>query len=822
MSTRPFYLFFFFCPVAFYSGAILRAQSAMPLRGVVIDPQGRPIAEAQMSLFRSASSTRIGQVQSTADGRFEFAQVGAGRYLMQASAEGFRQTTLPLALEAGSNDTMTVQLQLAGVQQTVVVTAEAAAQSIDEIAKAVSVIGRGEIDARDEYSLSETLRNVPGLVVRNLGGPGQSTSIRSRGLGPSATAILIDGMRFRDAGTTQADASSFLGSLNIINPDRVEVLRGSGSSLYGTNAVGGVVNIVTDQGGSPPHGDVLVEGGNLGLLRGRASAGGAAFKDRLLYSGGLLHLNVMQGVDGHDRARSTGVQGFTRYSSGKGITSSVRLLGSDDFVEPNSSPTATGLPAANIPNTTIVPAIPLPMSQVQNSLGGRPIEPGNATFIPSRDDPDNRRASRWYSGLFKVQQTIHAFLDWQVNYQRVSTDRIFQNGPAGIGTQPVVSNRSQFTGGIHTLDGRVVLRVTPWDTLSGGYEFERERYFNSDDNRLPGANRVSTETSIRQRSNAWYLHNQLSLLSQRLQISFSGRYQSFSLQRPSFVTTGTANNYATVPLSSPPRALTGDLALSYFTAKTGTKLRAHAGNSYRAPALSERFGSGFSFNSTTAQVVFSPYGDPRLAPDRYNSFDLGVDQYFANDKVRVSGTYFYTRTIQIILFDSASAVVRPQTDPFGRTSGYFNAAGGISRGIELSAEAQPFHSTTVNATYTYTNANTDRDVQVRGFFRAFAIPAHAFTLVTNQQIGRKNDVTADLYHASQYFNPLTAAGRARAYQYPALTKLDVVVSRVVWTNETQTLRLYGKADNLLDREYYETGFRTPGITWIAGLRVNFR
>lgn len=819
MKTRQ--LRFVFLLTALCSANAIFGQSSAPLRGIVIDPQGRPIGAAQLSLFNSANSTRISQVQGV-DGRFEFSGIPGGRYLIQAAAEGFRQTTVPVDFQPGANSTMEVRLQIEGVQQSILVTAAAGAQSMDEVAKAVSVIDRAEIDARNEYSVSETLRNTPGLVVRNLGGPGQSTSIRSRGLGPSATAILIDGMRFRDVATTQADASSFLGNLNIINPERVEVLRGSGSSLYGTNAVGGVVNVVTDQGGAPTHGNLQFEGGNLGLLRGRGTLGGAALDNRLLYSGGLLHLNVMSGVDGHDRARSSGAQGFVRYGLGYGLTASARFFGSDDFVQPNSSPTATGLPAANIPNSTVVPAIPLARSEVQNSLEGRPIQAGNATFIPSRDDPDNRRASRWYSGAFRLQQAVNALLNWQVSYQHVNTDRIFQNGPAGIGTQPVVSNRSQFTGVVDTVDARVAFRIRPWETISGGYEFERERYFNADDNRLPGPNRVSTETRVQQNSNAFYLQNQLSLLSQRLQISFSGRSQSFDLQRPRFVTTGTANNYATIPLSSPPRALTGDVALSYFAAKTGTKFRAHAGNSYRAPALSERFGSGFSFNSATAQVVFSPFGDPRLAPDRYNSFDTGVDQYFARNRIRIGGTYFYSRIVQVILFDSGSVVIRPQTDPFLRTSGYFNAAGGISRGVELSAEAQPSRSTLLNTSYTYTNANADQDVQVRGFFKAFAVPAHTFTFMANQQLGKRNDVTLDLYQVSSYFNPLSAAGRSRAYQYPALTKIDVVVSRLIWAKETQALRCYGKVDNLLNREYYETGFRTPGITWIAGLRMNFR
>ncbi len=815
MNTRRFRLLFFAAACTVY------CQGPGILRGVVSDPQGQPVASARLSLFSSANATRLDSIQSV-NGQFEFSGISAGRYLIEAAAEGFRQATVIVEFQPAASKPLEIRLEIRGVEQSILVTAEGGAQSLDEIAKAVSVVSRSEIDSRDEYSLTESLRNTPGLIIRNLGGPGQSTSIRSRGLGPSATAVLIDGMRFRDSATTQGDASSFLGSLNIVNPERVEVLRGSGSSLYGTNAVGGVVNVVTEQGGAPLHGDLLFEGGNLGLVRGRATSAGAALQNRFLYSGGLLHLNVSSGVDGDDRTRSTGGQGFARYRLRDGLFSSVRFFGSDDFVQPNASPTATGIPAANIPNTTIVQAIPLPISEVLNSLAGRPIQAGNATFIPSRNDPDNRRASRFYTTALKLQQTVNSLLNWQVSYQRVDTDRIFQNGPAGIGSQPAVSNFSRITGGVHTVDARLAVRLSRWDTLSGGYEWERESYRDTEDNRIPGPSRVATDTLAKQTSNAGYLQNQLSLLNQRLQISFSGRLQSFVMQRPSFVTTGTANNYATVALSSPPRALTGDVALAYFAVRSGTKFRAHAGNSYRAPGLAERFGAGFFFSPTTTQVTFTPYGDPRLAPDRYNSFDAGVDQYFASNKIRVSGTYFYTRTVHIILFDSAGVVINGRTDPFGRTSGYYNAGGGISRGVEFSAEARPFRSTVLNASYTYTRANTDQDVQVRGFFQVFAVPSHTFALMANQQFGRKTDVTVDLYQASSYFNPLSAAGRSRAYQYPALTKLDVVVSRLVWSREAKALRMYAKVDNLLDRDYYETGFRTPGITWIAGLRMNFR
>ena len=85
--------------------------------------------------------------------------------------------------------------------------------------------------------------------------------MRIRGLRPDAAAVLVDGLRLRDAATAQGDVTSFMSTLNFVAADRVEVLRGSGSSLYGTNAVGGVVNIVSREGGSPTRGDAQIEAG---------------------------------------------------------------------------------------------------------------------------------------------------------------------------------------------------------------------------------------------------------------------------------------------------------------------------------------------------------------------------------------------------------------------------------------------------------------------------------------------------------------------------------------------------------------------------------
>lgn len=790
-----------FLLAAIHIPVILFSQTVV--EGVVRDPQGNAVDGANLTLFREQGASPLANTRSKF-GAFRFRIEARGHFVIEANAPGFRKITVPIE----GTGPFTIALKISGLDQQVFVTAEAAAQTVDRISKAASVIDAEEIAQRNEISLSETLRDTPGVLIRNLGGPGQATSVRIRGLRADATSVLIDGLRFRDVATIQGDASSFLSTLNIINVDRVEVLRGSGSSLYGSNAVGGTVNVVTSQGGGPAHGDLQVEGGSLGLIRARASVSGGIRDNRLIYSLGLLHLNVTGGIDGNDRARSTGLQSSAKYSFKPSLTVSGRLFVSDDFVQPNSSPTSTGIPAANIPNTVIVAAIP--------------FKDGIGTFIPNRDDPDNRRASRFWSTAFVLRQALGATADWQASYQKVHTNRSFANGPAGFGSQPVVSNFSQFEGGIDTIEARLSWRPTRSYALSGGGEFEREKYLNGDDNRLPAPSTVTTETRAGQRSHAYYFANQIMLFQQRLQISTSGRAQFFSLDTPRFIYKGAANPYSAVVFASAPKALTGDIAASYFLAQSGTKLRAHFGNSYRAPGLYERFGSGFSYNAGLNAVVFSPYGDPRLSPDRYNSVDAGIDQYLWHDKIRLSGTWFYTRIARITQFDSGLTVVRPSTDVFARSAGYFNGSGGISRGLETTAELRPRRGTLLRTSYSYVNADTDQDTAVRGFFQALSVPAHTVTAMANQQIGRRNSLTMDLYRSSDYYNALFAGGRSRAYLYPGLIKIDLVGNRILYEGEKYSLNAYVKVENVLNRTFYENGFLGPGGTFLTGLRVKFR
>jgi vitamin B12 transporter len=774
---------------------------ATSLSLTVVDPQHAAIQNARVAVYPQGASTAI-RGTTNERGVYAVPLPSGGSFLLEVDADGFRKTSQTLSAAPGRTIDQTIALDLAGIDSSIVVTAADTPQTVDQTSKAITVVDAGEIDDRGEYTLTGVLATIPGIQIHNVGGPGQLTTLRVRGLRTDSSAVLLDGMRFRDPATVQGDASAFLSNLNVIDIDRVEVLRGSGSSLYGTNAASGVINVITAPGGGATHGTLQAEGGNLGFARGRTQVGGGFFGNRLKYSAGLVHVNVMSGVDGNDRSRSTGGQALLNYSPTPQTTLSGRFFGSDDFVQLNTSPTASGIPAANIPPNVIVPAVP------------------RFTYFPGRDDPDNRRGSRFHATAVKLQQILSSALTFQTSYQRVHTRRVFINGPAGVGFQPLVSDYSRFIGNIDTFDARSTAKLAGWNQLTAGYEFERETYDELEDNNLPTPQRVRTQTAIRERANAFYFQDQSGFLQNRLQVSLSGRAQRFSLHRPIFQATGVANNYDRVQLVSPPKALTADLSVSYFVNSWGTKFRAHAGNAYRAPSLFERFGGGFFDDFVTGQLVFTPYGNPSLSPDRYNSVDGGIDQYLWRDRVRISSTYFYTRVVTITAFDLGTTI-RPATDPYGRTGGYINGSGGLSRGLELAAEVRPTASFSLNGSYSYTRANLDRDITVPGFFRVLGAPRHALTIVATKQIRSRAAVAMDLTSTSETFGSFTAAGRPRAYRFSSFTKADVSGSYDLWKTDTGTLKVTSRIENILNRTYYDLGWLEPRVAFVAGMNFQF-
>src|SRR6266851_1670663 len=809
--------------VIVFALAFVLAQSALALAqatgssnttitGHVKDPKGASLPGATVKVYGRERTFSLSTTTDSA-GTYRFDRLAPGEYLVEAEAEGFASASAQqVVVERGQAATFDISLELSGVRSTVVVTASDTPQSVDEVSKAVTVVDRQEIDERDEPAIAESLRTVPGLRVQQLGGPGSFTSIKTRGLRNEDTAVLIDGLRFRDAASTQGDASGFLEDLIVTDVSRVEVLRGSGSSLYGTNAIGGVINLVTDEGGGPVHGNVLAEGGGLGMFRGRGQVAGGARNNSIVYSAGFSHLNLTRGVDGQDEARNTSGQGRVLFRLTPTTTLSGRVYTANSRLQLNNSPQGIG----TLPATGIIEAIPLSLTELRRYEAGVPasqLNVGNATFIPAANDPDNLRKASFFSGAVIFTQRPTERFGYTISYQGLATNRSSINGPLGVGFQPVGgSTRSNFDGRIHTLNARFDARAGRVNFITGGYEFESENFKNPSFDVNPANN---SNVDVTQKSHAFFVQDQLRFMEDRLQISGAFRAQFFRLQQPVFTPSATSP-YRGLTFLSPPTAYTGDGSVAYLFRSSGTKLRAHVGNGYRAPSLFERFGTFFD-----SFFGYSVFGDPRLRPDRSIAFDAGIDQTLYKNRLRASATYFYTELQKVIIFDF-SGLINPATDPFGRFGGYVNTKGGIARGVELSMTATPARTLNISVAYTLTKS-LQRRPQLPGVLRSLGIPDHQFSLVATQRFGRRVLVNFDLAASSDYLAPIFDPNTfvSRAYRFRGLAKADVGGSYTLPFGESRSLRFFGYVDNLFDREYFEGGFRTPGRTGRAGASFNF-
>lgn len=788
---------------------LVPAAGAASVSGTIKDPQGRPVAGASVVLYARMGATG-GQTSTDSSGVFHFSELPAGNYLLSAGSAGFASYIADdIRLVDDAPTTIEIALHLAGMHEQVTVTASSTPQAPDEVSKALTVVDRTEADDRGRSSLADVVNLVPGLRVQQLGGPGAFTTIHIRGLRPQDTAVLVDGLRLRDSSATQADASGLLDDLFFTDASRVEILRGSGSSLYGTNAIGGVINVITDEGGGRTRGSLLTEGGSLGLIRGRALIAGGFHHDQIPYSFGVTHVYSGDGVDGDDPFRAINMHGRILFHLSPAMRLSARVYAGDSFGKTNSEPVALATSS-----TGIVRAIRVPTPVLRAYERGTPLSLLNttgATFVPAPDDPDFTRAARFVSGALMLTGQPSPSLDYAASYQLIANSRRFGDGPAGVGFQPDGNTRSLYDGRVQTVNTRLGYRLGSHNLVSGGYEFESERFAN--DNTASLNPMAASSVNVTQNSHSVFAQDQARLLDDRLQLSGAFRVQYFALDRPRFSPIASAP-FQVVRIGSPANAYTGDGSAAYSFRKSGTKVRVHAGRGYRDPSLFERFGAGFD-----PTFGYSVYGDPRLKPEHSISLDAGVDQMILGSRVRISATYFYSWLRSTIAFDAAGSI-QPATDPFGRFFGYLNRPGGITRGVELSATGSPTRSLSISAAYTFVNA-IERSPVAGNVIQSFVIPRNQMSILLTDRLTSRLLVTFDALASSNYLAPIFGETGTQVYRFNGIRKANIGGSYRLPLTEFKAIRFFVRAENLANQSYFENGFATPGRTGVGGIQFEF-
>lgn len=735
------------------------------------------------------------------NGNYHFEKIPIGKYTVYASSSRISdiEGTTIVWVKSAETTVANVEIRPSLISEEVTVSiASGNNQTSDEVSKSVNIIDSQEMRDRADFSLAETLRTIPGFRVQQLGGFGRTATIKSRGLRNQDTAILIDGIRFRDAAAINGDASSFLSDFTLTSVSKIEVLRGSGSSLYGTNAIGGTIDFQTPLPPPGTHGQVSYAYGGYGLNRFRGNFSDGTNDGKFAFNLAVSRTAYTKGIDGQDNAHNTNFQSRIEYNPFSKTSISARFFVSDAFVRLNSSPDTLGmLPPTN---ATIIEA---------NS---------GVNFTFDANDPDNFQKSQFFSGQLVLTQIINSSLVFQGSYQGLRTSRKNINGILGVGFQPFKRDETSiFLGQIHTVNGYIDWAPNANNQIKIGYEYEWEKFGNDG---LTSDATANFSARAKQTSNAFFVQDLLSFFDDRLQIAGGFRAQFFSLQKPAF----SASNppYSNLSLENPPNAYTFDGAASYFFRSSGTKIRTHAGNGYRGPSLSERFGSFYA--TFIVPNRFVPIGAPDLKPERTFGFDAGIEQGLFYNRAKLSAVYFYTRLTDVIGFGQL-----PQPDPFGRDNslsggGYFNTKGGIARGGEFSGQIKATGSTDIFASYTFTNSD-QREPQVSGsrIIETLGIPKHQFTLVATQRFKRLW-VNFDFLATSDYLAPIFSGSSFQTfiYRFEGNRRADLTAGYTFPLNKDKmNLRLFGTVENLFDYEYFENGFQTVGRNARIGLSFGF-
>ncbi len=254
--------------------------SAQDLRGtvegVVLSADGaRPIAEARVGVYGLG-----GHVASDSLGRFELMGVAFGSQRLEVRAIGFQPTAHAVTVVPGETTRIEIRLKPAVVNlPELVVSSSREEQLASTTPVSIGVIQGEEIRETRGHHPSEIVNRTPGVYVSNFGGEGHATAIRQPITTKALYAYLEDGVPIRSTGFFNHNA---LYEINIPQAGRLEVIKGPGTAVYGSDAVGGVVNAFTRDPSPTPEAEVFLEGGSSTYVRGLGTAsttvGGDGFR----------------------------------------------------------------------------------------------------------------------------------------------------------------------------------------------------------------------------------------------------------------------------------------------------------------------------------------------------------------------------------------------------------------------------------------------------------------------------------------------------------------------------------------------------------------
>ena len=227
---------------AFFSFSAFSQTTQNNLSGHISDANGANIAGAKVVVRNQINGEQF-SVQTDSDGNFKLENLPNGKYRITVESAGFSSASREISLDGNLSQSLDFTLSIGNINENITVTATRTQVATTDTAVPVSVLTRENIEEKNVNSIGDIFRSLPGTSTVNEGA--FQVRPRIRGLDSNRILVLVDGERLNNARTSTGQSGIELGLVETEQIETLEVVRGSGSVLYGTDALGGTVNIIT-------------------------------------------------------------------------------------------------------------------------------------------------------------------------------------------------------------------------------------------------------------------------------------------------------------------------------------------------------------------------------------------------------------------------------------------------------------------------------------------------------------------------------------------------------------------------------------------------
>ncbi len=725
------------------------------LSGTLTDLSGAAIAAVRITAqLEGSSGAPVQAISSSTDGSYNLS-LSPGNYRIQFSLAPFVPRDLALELSTGSTRILNIRMELAPLSDQVLVTGQAEPIQGQRSSAPNSIISREEMDLRQSVALPDLLSYSTGVTFSRTGANGGTASLFLNGGNSNFVKVLVDGSSINPPGGA-VDFSI----LTADNLDKIEIVRGAESAMYGTDAVSGVVQLFSHRGTTTvPAFSIFSEGGSYSSGRGGGQLSGLI--GRFDYSGAASYLQTEGQYPNTDFINRT-LSGNFGYSFSD--TNQLRLsLRNNDADAGVAGQTAFTPPS---------------LHQRYN----QELFSANARW-------DFATGTHWRSQVMGAESYTrqHSFNPEQSFYISGADSFCPQTSPTAVATTEfcdyVFDSRYQYNRA--SINAQTTYSIRNF-SATAGYQYEVEN----------ASIYYLEQPHVRRNNQAGFLDFRYSPVS-RLSLDFGVRIEG--------------NDY--FGTRAVPRAGASYLLRQATGAFGDTRLRAFYGQGIKEPRLDQTYGTD----------PCDP-GNISLKPESNKNWSVGFDQKLISDRVKLGADYFSNRFYDIVSFafclpDEPCPVTPPPGCSFGYGN-YFNTDLARARGTNIDAEIRATKWLFIRGNYTYDDSLVIKspnafDPALLPGNQLLRRPANSGSVTFSATFHRFNATFAGYFVGERTDSDFLGLGLTRN---PGYARFDISASY----NFYRGLFVYARATNLFDKTYQDAlGYPALGRDARIGLRYQF-